>query len=923
MKSVLILVLVTFSFADESSWWGCMDENAYNFDPYAIWDCEHWCCEYEDLNHTNIIINEINYNPSSDYNQSDEDYEFIEFFNNGDETVNMDGWYLNNSNVDQCFAFDNISINAGEYLVLARNASTYPGSIHYGEHNSLSNSEGTLTLRDSHYNVVDRVSYKDDCDCENELYCWPTNADAGGSSLELVDPNSNNNFASSWQDSYVIPGGTPGLPNSTSEELVYGCTDVEACNYNPDANANNDSCDYPEENFDCNGNCIVEVDCSGECGGAATEDCLGDCNGLAELDDCDVCNGNNQDIDCNGDCFGDAQLDACGTCNGEIGDVNACADEGFSIGIVNTDVENQFFDISLNNESEIAGFQFSIAGVNILEVTPLSIENLNFSISFSSNTILGFSLDGNLIAPSNTSILRVFFNNQSTENVCLEEIILSNPNGEEVNVSNNGCIEISACNDITACNYTDYSFSCQDCCSYGEEFWLDTDGDGLGYLENGQIFCEDPGSPWVPNHGDDYPNCFSNQVDSCDVCDGDNSSCSGCTDELAFNYNCLNGNWPSTATYGCLEDVLVDDGSCLYPPSGFEFVQSTEQAFYKFIDGSFNGEPLEFMGNWIGAFRGDVCVGAWPWVGGQFTQVPVMGSDGQDYSSDYMLEGEFPEFYIYDPGFDEIFPADISENFPYINLEIYHIDNIESGNGDWSEYGFFLGDVNIDYSIDITDMTSQINFILSHNHPSSYEFWASDVNSDSQLNVADVVNLSNNILGLSRASNDAKGYFEYDRLLLEGGIGGVQFTGNIRSEIKGADILESNNGTNIVYNLNGELDTKIFEFDILPQDLLVVSSSGSNVELSNHKVNSFELNSVYPNPFNPRTNINFKLNDYENINLSIYDIKGRLVEVLLKDYAEPGTYEITWDANNFPSGMYFLKISSDNFTHTQKLNLIK
>ncbi|MAQ43702.1 MAG: hypothetical protein CMG25_04365, partial [Candidatus Marinimicrobia bacterium] len=37
----------------------------------------------------------------------------------------------------------------------------------------------------------------------------------------------------------------------------------------------------------------------------------------------------------------------------------------------------------------------------------------------------------------------------------------------------------------------------------------------------------------------------------------------------------------------------------------------------------------------------------------------------------------------------------------------------------------------------------------------------------------------------------------------------------------------------------------------------------------------------------------------------------------------PGTYEVAWDANNFPSGMYFLKISSDNFTHTQKLNLIK
>ena len=69
----------------------------------------------------------------------------------------------------------------------------------------------------------------------------------------------------------------------------------------------------------------------------------------------------------------------------------------------------------------------------------------------------------------------------------------------------------------------------------------------------------------------------SNIVDSCGACDGDNSSCSGCTDELTFNYNYLNGNWPST--FGCSDNVIVDDGT-LYPPDGFDFTQSTEQAFY-------------------------------------------------------------------------------------------------------------------------------------------------------------------------------------------------------------------------------------------------------------------------------------------------------------------------------------------------------
>ena len=54
------------------------------------------------------------------------------------------------------------------------------------QHNSLSNSEGTLTLRDAHYNIIDRVTYKDDCDCSVDYYCWPTNSDAGmGSTLRL------------------------------------------------------------------------------------------------------------------------------------------------------------------------------------------------------------------------------------------------------------------------------------------------------------------------------------------------------------------------------------------------------------------------------------------------------------------------------------------------------------------------------------------------------------------------------------------------------------------------------------------------------------------------------------------------------------------------------------------------------------------
>ncbi len=84
---------------------------------------------------------------------------------------------------------------------------------------------------------------------------------------------------------------------SCDEEDVRGCTDSTACNFNPDANIFDDSClevdgcgecggDGPQENFDCEGNCIAEIDCTGECGGSA------------QIDECDACIENvNDNID--------------------------------------------------------------------------------------------------------------------------------------------------------------------------------------------------------------------------------------------------------------------------------------------------------------------------------------------------------------------------------------------------------------------------------------------------------------------------------------------------------------------------------------------------------------------------------------------------------------------------------------------------
>ena len=94
-------------------------------------------------------------------------------------------------------------------------------------------------------------------------------------------------------------GLNSNIGDCTSLELTT-CDNPEACNFGLDG-----ECQYPEENFDCDGNCTVDIDCDGECGGVAV------------VDDCGVCGGNNTDKDCNGDCFGDAVEDDCGECGGD------------------------------------------------------------------------------------------------------------------------------------------------------------------------------------------------------------------------------------------------------------------------------------------------------------------------------------------------------------------------------------------------------------------------------------------------------------------------------------------------------------------------------------------------------------------------------------------------------------------------------
>jgi hypothetical protein len=86
---------------------------------------------------------------------------------------------------------------------------------------------------------------------------------------------------------------------------------------------------------------------------------------------------------------------------------------------------------------------------------------------------------------------------------------------------------------------------------------------------------------------------------------------------------------------------------------------------------------------------------------------------------------------------------------------------------------------------------------------------------------------------------------------------------------------------------------------------------------------SFKLFQNYPNPFNPVTNIKYQIAKSSFVKLTIYDLLGREIAVLVNEKLSPGIFEVNWDGSNYSSGIYFYKLVSGDFSETKKLVLMK
>lgn len=145
--------------------------------------------------------------------------------------------------------------------------------------------------------------------------------------------------------------------------------------------------------------------------------------------------------------------------------------------------------------------------------------------------------------------------------------------------------------------------------------------------------------------------------------------------------------------------------------------------------------------------------------------------------------------------------------------------------------------------------------------------------------------------------------------------------------------LEPNTKQNITFsgNITNFTELNPIELNIQPtnhphKEKTISFFGSTTLPLSldfNSSPNHFNILKAHPNPFNPKTLIQFETNIKQKNLLEIYDLNGYLIETMINKVQPAGIHKINWIADNYPSGIYFIKLTTKSFSETKKIMLIK
>ena len=246
------------------------------------------------------------------------------------------------------------------------------------------------------------------------------------------------------------------------------------------------------------------------------------------------------------------------------------------------------------------------------------------------------------------------------------------------------------------------------------------------------------------------------------------------------------------------------------------------------------------------------------------------------------------------------------------------------------------GDVTDDGNVDVLDVVAIIGHILSNSQLTGCALIAADLNQDEIIDVMDIVELIWRFFPLIPRDSDIAtiatlNVINYQVSYQSNGIVDA-FQITISHELD-LTIELSDNALVADYVTDGYLTTMIIvapetdELFTVSGDFefveIIAASRENYVDVSMATPESFALKSAYPNPFNPVTTIAYDVPIPSNVKVIVYDLLGRQVTELVNNYVEGGSYNVSWDASEFSSGVYLVRMSADDFISSQKVMLVK
>ncbi|MCP5061125.1 MAG: T9SS type A sorting domain-containing protein [Ignavibacteriae bacterium] len=120
--------------------------------------------------------------------------------------------------------------------------------------------------------------------------------------------------------------------------------------------------------------------------------------------------------------------------------------------------------------------------------------------------------------------------------------------------------------------------------------------------------------------------------------------------------------------------------------------------------------------------------------------------------------------------------------------------------------------------------------------------------------------------------------------------------------------------------ISSEFNDQLFLADYKTGEEVAVTDVKQN---NNSIPHEYLLEQNYPNPFNPSTKIRYSIPSFEFVTLKIYNILGSEVATLVNQKQTSGSYEVSFNATDLTSGIYFYQISTSNFTQVNKMMLLK